>query len=132
MYLPTSINIFVNIGENLNKDLNPTFSTYNRELGCQGNGFTFSRIQVEELRIEIQNIKLFKSSGIDNVPSKIMSEAFTILEEHFIYILNKSIELNKFLDDWKKATGIPLPKINNAKLLSDFRRISSTTSRDNY
>ena len=43
----------MNIGENFNKDLNGTSSTYDTELGCQGNGFTFSRIQVEELRKEI-------------------------------------------------------------------------------
>ena len=112
------------IGEKLNKDLNATSSTYDRELGCQGNGFTLSSIQVEELRKEITNIKVFKSSGIDNVASKIMRDAFTILEEQFRYILNKSIELNKFPDEWKKATVISLPKINNAKLVSDFRPIS--------
>ena len=47
----------INIGEKLNKDLNATSSTYDRELGCQGNGFTFSRIQVEELRKEIKKYK---------------------------------------------------------------------------
>ena len=94
---------FVNIGEKLNKDLNATSSTYNRELGCQGIGFTFSRIQVEELGKEITNIKVFKSAGIDNVASYIMRDTFTILEEQFLYnILNKSIELYKFPDDWKK------------------------------
>ena len=74
---------FVNIGEKLNKDFNATSSTYDRELGCQGNGFTFNRIQVKELRKEIKNIKVFKSSGIDNVASKIMRYTFTILEGSF-------------------------------------------------
>ena len=46
------------------------------------------------------------------------------MEEQFLHILNKSIELNKFPDDWKKSTVILLLKINNAKLVSDFRPIS--------
>ena len=115
---------FVNIGEKLNKDLNPTSCSYDSVLGCRGTGFSFSRIQVDELKNEIKNIKVFKSSGIDNVASKFLKDAFTILEEQFLFILNKSIDLHKFPDDWKKATVIPLPKINNPKLVSDFRPIS--------
>ena len=114
---------FVNIGEKLNNDLNPTSCSYDSVLGCRGTGFSFRRIQVE-LRNEIKNIKVFKSSGIDNVASKVLKDAFTILEEQFLYILNKSIDLHKFLDDWKKAKVIPLPKINNPQLVSDFRPIS--------
>ena len=38
--------------------------------------------------------------------------------------MNKSIELHKFPDEWKKATVIPLPKINNPKQVSNFRPIS--------
>ena len=38
--------------------------------------------------------------------------------------MNKSIDLHTFPVDWKKATVIPLPKINNPKLVSDFRPIS--------
>ena len=49
---------------------------------------------------------------------------FFILEEQFLDILNNSIELHKFPDEWKKATVIPLPKINNPKQVSDFRPIS--------
>ena len=113
----------MNIGENLNKDLNATSSTYDRKLGCKGNGLTFNRIQVDELRKEVLNINVFKSSGIDNVASKTLKDAFPILKEQFLHILNKSIELNKFLEDWKKATLIPLLKINNPKLVSNFRPI---------
>ena len=95
---------FVNIGEKLNKDLNPTPCSYDSVLGCIGTGFSFCRIQVDELRNEIKNIKVFKSSGIDNVASKVLKDAFTILEEQFLYILNKSIDLHAFPVDWKKAT----------------------------
>ena len=80
------------------------------ELGCKGTGFSFRRIQVDELRNEIKNIKVFKSPGIDNVASKVLKDDFTILEEQFLYILNKSIDLHTFPEDWKKATVIPLPK----------------------
>ena len=79
-------------------------------LGCKGAAFSFRRIQVEELRNKIENIKVFKSSGIDNVASKVLKDAFTTLEEQFLYILNKSIDLHKFPDAWKKSTVIPDPK----------------------
>ena len=115
---------FVNIGEKLNKELNANSCSYDRVMGCRSAGFSFQRIQVEELRKEIKNIKNFKSSGIDNVASKVLKDAFFILDEQFLYILNKSIELHKFPDEWKKATVIPLPKINNPKQVSDFRPIS--------
>ena len=57
-----------------------------------------------QLRNEIKNIKVFKSSVIDNVASKVLMDAFTNLEEQFLYNLNKSIYLHKFPDDWKKST----------------------------
>ena len=114
----------MNIGEKLNKELNPTSCSYDHVLSCRGTGFSFRRIQVEELRNKIKNIKVVKSSGIDNVASKVLKDAFTILEEQFLYILNKSIYLHEFPDDWKKTTVIPLTKINNPKLVSNFRPIS--------
>ena len=106
---------FVNIGEKLNKELNAISCSYDRVLGCRGAGFLFHRIQAEKLRKEITNLKKIKSSGIDNVASKVLKDSFFILEEKFLYILNKSIELHKFPDEWKKATVISLPKTNNPK-----------------
>ena len=72
---------FVNIGEKLNKELNANSCSYDRVMGCRGAGFSFQRIQVEELRKEIKNIKIFKSSGIDNVASKVLKDAFFILDK---------------------------------------------------
>ena len=37
--------------------------------------------------------------------------------------MRDALELNTFLHDWKKATVIPLPKINNPHLDCDFRPI---------
>ena len=92
----------MNIGEKLNKDLNATSNTYDRELGYKSNGHKLCRIQIEELRKEVLNIKVFKSSGIDNVAFKILKDAFIILEGQFLHILIKSKDLDKVPDVWKK------------------------------
>ena len=115
---------FVNVGKNLVQRLNNPPSIYDKNLGEQHAGFLFRPIMIDELNKLIMSIPVYKSSGIDNISSKALKDAFSILNDQLLYIMNQSILSGIFPDAWKLATVIPLPKVNNPSDVSDYRPIS--------
>ena len=49
-----------------------------------------------------------------------MKDAFSILDEQLLHIMNQSIISGIFPEAWKLATVIPLPTVNNPSGVSDY------------
>ena len=81
----------------------------------------FNRTEV--LRI-IKDINVSKSSGLDNISSFIIKEAFQILLPEVTHLNNLSIEKSNFPSAWKLALVIPIPKTGDLTNVKNYRPIS--------
>ena len=99
-------NYFVYVGKNLVQKLNNPGSKYDPINRFQYNGYNFRPVEKEELLKLINLISIYKSSSIDNVSSSALKDAFLILIDQLLFILNKSIRDGVFPDAWKRATVI--------------------------
>ena len=79
---------------------------------------------MEELTNEVDKIAIYKSSGFKNISSKIWKIVFKVLNVYILYMINTSIMTNQFLDAWKQATIIPIPKITNPSDAGELRPIA--------
>ena len=72
----------------------------------------------------VREINTSKSSGLENMSSLIIKEAFNILAPEVTFMYNLSRQSTTFPNSWKKALVIPIPKQGNLTQVKNFRPIS--------
>ena len=72
----------------------------------------------------VNNINVSKSSGLENISSLILKEAFKILNPEITYMFNLSIRTSCFPILWKEALVVPIPKSGNLSKVQNYRPIS--------
>ena len=72
----------------------------------------------------VKNINVSKSSGIDNLSSFLLKQAFSILLPELTFLFNLSLDKAIFPEQWKKALVIPIPKSGNLTSVQNYRPIS--------
>ena len=72
----------------------------------------------------VKEINVSKSSGLENISSFIVKEAFTALISQITFLYNLSLHTSIFLAAWKKALVIPIPKSGNLTQVKNYRPIS--------
>ena len=75
---------------------------------------------------EINKISIYKSSGINNLPTYILRICLKILLQHLLVIINKSLFNGYFPMKWRKAIVVPIPKVNIPEEIGDLRPIALT------
>ena len=86
--------------------------------------FTLDSFTLEEVQREIKNINIYKSSGINNISSRILKDIWLINPNLLLNILNKAIHSGTFPKAWKHGTVIPIPKVPNPQQVNDLRPIT--------
>ena len=86
--------------------------------------FELQEIQMDQLMSLLKQMKVFKSSGIDNISSQVLKDALFILNHQMLYLINLSIRSGVFPNEWKRSTVIPLPKVNNPIKVGDLHSIT--------
>lgn len=87
--------------------------------------FKFTTPVSERLLTEIlKEIDVTKSSGCLSISTKLYLDAFEVLFEQLLYLLNLSLKSRIFPDAWKKSIVIPIPKKGDRYLLENTRPIS--------
>ena len=79
---------------------------------------------MEELKKEIDNIEIYKSSGLHNISSRILKDIWSISPLILLDIINKSLKTGIFPEDWKHGTVIPIPKVANPQSVNELRPIT--------
>ena len=114
---------FADIGPNLAKKffkITPTLVERDPNLPT----LTLDHItQIEVLKL-IDTISMYKSSGLDNISSRVLKDFMYITSKEFTTLYNKIIDTGIFPDKWKIATVTPIPKVSNATNPTDLRPIS--------
>ena len=92
--------------------------------GHSNSAWHFSEILESDVYKVIKTINISKSSGIDNVSSLILKDAFTILLTQVTHLFNLTLKTCTFPMAWKKALVIPIPKAGNLTKVQNYRPIS--------
>ena len=79
--------------------------------------------EMEVYRI-VKDINISKSSGLENVSSFIVKEAFLSVLPEITHMFNLSLTTSVFPTDWKKALIVPIPKTGDLTQVKNFRPIS--------
>ena len=122
---------FINIG----KEIGGTFpvthkgdsedtETIDEGINSNSSLWRFSDILQSEVLKVIKTINTSKLSGIDNVSSMILKDAFTILLTQIVHLFNLTLKTGIFPKAWKKALVIPIPKTGNLTKVQNYRPIS--------
>ena len=75
------------------------------------------RADYESVLNRCREINIAKSSGYNDISSKIFKDAFMVLVNQLVYMFNLSFKSGSFPDGWKVATIIPLYKGGNYREL---------------
>ena len=84
--------------------------------------FNFSEIHPDEVIHQLANLKISKSTGIDNIPAKALKIAANIIGPSLTWIFNLSIKTGIYVDEWKKARVVPIYKSGNRQKCENYRQ----------
>ena len=90
-----------------------------REESC-----SLGKVSSKEVYNIVKSINISKSSGLDNISSFVLKEAFSYLVTEVTFMFNLSVEMFSFPDAWKKALVVPIPKQGNSTKVQNYRPIS--------
>ena len=92
---------------------------------------TDAEIEMESLLVTeemlsklISEININKSAAIENVSTRVLKDAFSVLIPQMLYMFNQCLRLNIFPDSWKIANIVPLQKPGNKSDVNNLRPIS--------
>ena len=112
---------FTSVGAGLAKGKNETWQFHGEVAEADCPPLTTDYEQVLELCKEISTTK---SSGINNIASKIFKCAFMVLIPQLVYLFNQSFSTGIFPERWKCATVVPLFKSGDRTDVGNYRPIS--------
>ena len=121
---------FINIGNFKLPDPGPgpsdSVSSINTEAEMEGIPSlpVMNAVNKEEVLKIVKEINVSKSSGLEDIGSFVVKEAFTVLIAEVTYMYNLSISSAHFPDAWKQVTIIPLPKTGNLTMVKNYGPIS--------
>ena len=88
------------------------------------NALGIDDITVPEVVKLVNTISMYKSSGLDNISSRVLKDFMLLAVREITHLFNLVINTGIFPDKWKIATVTPIPKVATATEPSDLRPIS--------
>ena len=129
--VPEYINdFFSNIGGELFSTLRdiPQVST-SKEPTKSSYGVTpDSAVTYKEVLDLVKAIEVHKSSGIDDIQTTVLKDAFLILAPQLTSLINLSLHNIRFPREWAAAKVVPLPKSGNIRHIGQLETDISITS----
>ena len=125
---------FISIGTKLadeidsNSDYQNDDLTYANEFlesdSSSTNLFHFRTIFVISVALRLNKLLASKSTGMDNIPAKVLKITANIIAPSLTYIFNISLQSGIYVDDWQLAKIIPIYKSEDRKKCENYRPIS--------
>jgi hypothetical protein len=81
---------------------------------------SFENISIHDIKREIKNLEIGKSTGLDKISTKLVKQANETVFESLVYIFNLSLETGIFPDDWKLAKVTPIYKTDDKTLCQNY------------
>ena len=76
--------------------------------------FGFEFLTENQVKKLVSEIKILKSSAIDNLSSRLLKDAFSVLTFELTYLYDSCIETCIFPRAWSVGKITPIPKVNNS------------------
>ena len=117
-------NYYVNVGPNLAKKHKKEWKKENCTINVDSS-FNFKWVSEREIKTLIKEICITKSSAIDELPTRLLKDAFEILSFELTYLYNACLQNGIFPSSWGQSKVTPIPKTNkNSENPVDWRPIS--------
>ena len=110
------------VNGHVTNDTNPSHGMRVDDDMCES--WSADEFMVDEVLNVVKNINVSKSSGLQNISSFLIKEAFTILIPQVTHMFNLTLATSIFPMAWKEALVIPIPKTGNLTLAKNYRPIS--------
>ena len=112
---------FTNIGPDLAKHHNREWEYFGYVIPDSIEPFVTNAEEVRRLCVDINPMK---SSGMDEISSKISKDAFMVLINQLVYLFNSLLLIAVFPDAWKVAKVVPLYKGGDREDVGNYRPLS--------
>ena len=118
-------NFFANIGKSLSDQINKQQTNNNTVLqAIRPPVFELPLINVNMVSKLTKNIKVYKSSGMDTISSRIWKAFYERFDYIIVHLYNLILTSSVYPQDWKIAKVVPIPKVANATKPGELRPIS--------
>ena len=107
---------FANIGHDLAKDIPPTVKEPEYYLNPSNKTFSLNSCSTSEVQKLLENLKVKKATGLDNLPPKLLKFAARILAPSLTFIFNQSLSSGIVPLEWKLARVTPIFKRAKGKM----------------
>ncbi|XP_065642282.1 uncharacterized protein LOC136073917 [Hydra vulgaris] len=115
---------FINIGKKLAGAIPERSKLFESFLKKSDSIMDESELLVDELRLAISMLKTNKSAGLDEINPDVVKAVSDIIEKPLFIIFNLSLRNGIFPDQLKLAKIIPIYKIGDDSIKSNYRPIS--------
>lgn len=115
-------NFFATFIQNVS-NCNERISFYENNLYNKDLKFSFKLSTISEVNKALNSIKT-NATGLDEISPLMLKYCSPYIDKYITHIINCSIEINYFPDEWKVSIGKPLPKVSNPTTYNDIRLIS--------
>ena len=114
-------NFFTSVGPDLARKHILQWTYYGDEVDASIGNIT---TDVDELVKLFKGIETFKSSGFDDLSSRLCKDAFLVLTDQMRFLFNCSFDTGLFPEAWKEAKVVPLFKGGNRQAKGNYRPVS--------
>lgn len=115
---------FSEVGGKLSSELARSTTKYSDFLEQVEARFSLQPITVDFVIDFLNKMSADKTTGLDNIPSRLLKEATPVIAPSITNIINKSLSQGIFPNTWKVAKVIPLHKANDRDDPTNYRPIS--------
>lgn len=82
----------------------------------------FREISIDKLRAVVASMKNF--AGVDNISKRVLEDSMDVVGDRLLRIINGSLSMGVFPQEWKKTVVVPIPKVPNSTRAEDRRPIN--------
>ena len=115
---------FANIGHDLARDIPSAYTVPESYLISTNSTFSFKSCSSNEVRKLLEKLETKKSTGLDNLPSKMLKIAAGVVAPSLAFLFNQSISSGIVPAEWKLARVTPIFKKEKRQDVNNYRPIS--------